>query len=1075
MTEVSVLDVLKEIEHTTKFKFLFNRSHIDVNRKVSINVNKKPVDTILKEIFKSTPVEFEVYARQIILKRSTPSVKSPVPDPATFNALPQLTISGTVTDANQVPLAGANILEKGTSNGVIADFDGNYEIKINDPDNAVLVFSFVGFSSQEVPVNNQTSVHVTLLEDLAQLDEVVVVGFGTQRKKDLTGAVVSANIEDFKQAPNTNVMQSMQGTVPGLNIGQVTSAGSTPSIEIRGTNTISGNSNVLIVLDGIQYNGSLSSINPNDIASVDVLKDASSTAVYGAQAANGVILITTKRGEKGRKPQISFSTSYATQTPTVDLRPLNRQEYIDHVRDLFWDQSYLNDGTLNPDYDITNGFAPVFFDGNGNLKDNNFDWWNAGTNEGFISKNELSVTGGGENFSYLISGGLTSQEGFIIGDKFKRKSLRVNLESQVTPWLKLGIQSFGSFINQDGAEPNIRNLMIQSPLLLPYDENGELVINPFNTLDVNPFTSSDVDDYERHDYFFANIYSEIDLPFIEGLTYRFNYGQNYRLDKHYQSSIYGAGLTGEAYKNNTEYYDYTFDNILTYNKNINEDHSLTATLLYGVIERQSSTTNARANGFSRLSLSYNSLELGENQFTVSDAWDEALEYQMARINYKLKNRYLLTATLRRDGFSGFAKKEKYGLFPSVALGWIISDEFKMPDGISLLKLRGGYGISGNQTGRYSSLSAITTSNAYIFGDDGTTLIGQEVGTLGNSDLKWEKTAGINIGLDFNFFNGRINGSMEYYNNKTKDLLFSVVLPRLSGFDRITSNVGELENSGFELLLTTQNVNSQHFKWSSTLTFSTNRNKVVSLLGVDNDGDGREDDLTASGLFIGQPLGAIYNYEIDGIYQLNDDIPSGYYPGTYRIVDQNPGDSDAYDINPTDDRVILGRREPAYRTGLLNKFEYKGLSLSVFLNTIQGGKNGYLGDNSHATSRGTNTLIWNRISAIDYWTPGNPDGEYPQSVSTPSITPNPYYDRSFVRLQDVSLSYRFPEKLLEKIKVADLNIFISGKNLHTWTKWKGWDPEANVTDNGNVTAYGLGMIVNGRPVMKGYTLGLNITF
>ncbi|WP_081736096.1 SusC/RagA family TonB-linked outer membrane protein [Saccharicrinis fermentans] len=1052
LSNVTLSDVFDHIESQTEYSLFYNKNTINDQAVVSVNVENERVANLLRSLLSDKNVEFKLLDDCIII------VDTENFDTASTARVQQqkMSVSGKVVDEQGEAVPGVTILIKGTNVGTITDINGNFNL--NAEKGSSLLFSFIGMESQEIIVDDSV-IHVRMLSSLVSLDEVVAVGYGFMKKSDLTGAVVSANMEDFKKSPNTNLGQSLQGSVPGLNIGQVTSAGATPSISIRGASTISGNSNVLIILDGVPYNSSLSSINPDDIESVDVLKDASSTAIYGAQAGNGVVLITTKKGGVKGKPKINLSTSYTTQRPTVGLRPMNREEYIEHVRDLYWDKAYLEDGSLDPQYDVTDDFQAVFLDENDNLLENDYDWWDKGTNPGFIKEYQLSVTGGGEYVSYLISGGLTDQSGYVINDDFKRKSIRVNLETQATSWLKLGIQSFGSFVNNDGAEPNLWRLMTQSPLLVPYDEEGKLIPYPFNTQDTNPFMGSEVDDYERHNYFFANIYGEIDIPYVKGLSYRFNYGNNYRIDKHNLASEYGASLTGEAYKNINEYYDYTFDNILTFNRNFNT-HNITATLLYGAVKRESSYTNAKSEEFSRLNLGYNSLELGTNQFVYSDAWDEAFNYQMARVNYKFKNKYLLTSTVRRDGFSGFAEDEKYAIFPSVALGWVLTEDFNTPQWVEYLKLRMGYGVSGNLTNRYNSLAKISTFDAYVLGDGASTLIGQEVSSLGNSNLRWERTKGINLGLDFTLYNNSVSGNVEYYNNKTNDLLFNVALPKMSGFDKISTNVGQLKNTGFECMINTRNFRKKDFKWTTTFTFSTNKNRVSKLIGADNDGDGKEDDLVASNLFIGESLGSIYNYEVDGIYQLDDEIPPGYYPGTYRIVDQDGGD---YEIT-TDDKVILGRSEPAYRASLMNKFEYKRFSLSIFLNTIQGGKDGYRGNNTRSISRGTNTLIWNYVSDIDYWSPGNPVGEYPRSLSTPTISPSVYYDRSFVRLQDVILSYNVPSKFLRKLNVMDLSIYVSGKNLATWTSWKGWDPET-----------GSGLATGGRPVMKGYSMGFNLTF
>ncbi len=968
-----------------------------------------------------------------------------------------IAVKGQVFGEEAESIIGASVVEKGTNNATVTDINGSFSINV--PPDAVLVISYLGFHPYEIPVNNKTDLRISLNENARLLDEVVVVGYGTMKKSDLTGAISSANLKDFERAPNTNIIQSLQGTVPGLNIGQVTGAGSTPSISIRGKNTISGSESVLIVLDGIIYNSSLSSINPDDIESIEILKDASSAAVYGAHAANGVLLITSKKGKKG-KPRISFSSTYTTQDPSKKYRPMNRAEYLDHVRDSYYEEAYLAPDyiTPNPDFDLTSKLPDaVMRDENGNISSNDYDWWGDGTQTGHIWDSRLSIAGGAEKVSYLISFGYTDQEGYLLNDSFERKNLRVNLDADPTDWWKIGVQSFGSFVNADGVQPTLGNLIEQSPLITPYDDEGNLKPYPFNNVVANPFLGTDVDDYERHNYFFANIYSEFKLPFVKGLTYRFNFGNNYRIDKDYRSSKYGAGLIGSAYKRDENYYDYTFDNIVNYDQKFGK-HGISATFLYGVVERKYNYTSARAEGFDRLNLSYNNLSLGKKQEVASSAWHEALNYQMLRANYNFTGKYLLTATLRRDGFSGFAKNNKFATFPSFSLGWILSEEsFFKAKWVDFLKIRGGYGVSGNQTSRYKSLSRVKSEPGYVFGDGGTPEIRQEVTSLASPNLKWEKTGGFNIGIDYSLIDQRLNGSLELYQTTTKNLLFDVAIPEITGFKTMSTNLGELSNKGIEFVITSTNIRTNDFEWSTTFNISSNTNKIKTLLGVDKDGDGKEDDLVASTLFIGKSLSAIYNYRVDGLYQLTDEIPKGFYPGNYKIVstDDNP------DIT-ANDRVVIGKGDPAYRFGILNKLKYKDFTFSFFINSIQGGSDGYLGSNSASLARSDNTLRTNYISEYDYWSPRNPNATYARSIGSPAIVPTIYQSRSFVRLQDVNLSYQFPKKIIKSLHIEDLSLFISGKNLLIWTDWKGWDPEANST-------------YAGRPVLKGYSFGLNLNF
>ncbi|SFD98273.1 TonB-linked outer membrane protein, SusC/RagA family [Chitinophaga sp. CF118] len=980
------------------------------------------------------------------------------------------TIRGRVTLDNNDPVIGASVMIKGSKKGTTTNNNGEFSIAA--PKGAVLVISSIGYSNAETTVGDATTINVKLTSSATDMGEVVVVGYGTQKKKDLTGAVASVNLEALTGAPNTNIAQFLQGTVPGLNVGMATTAGGTPPISIRGRVTLNGNQNVLIILDGIQYTGSLSSINPDDIASIDVLKDASSTAVYGAQAANGVILITSRRGQLNQKPRISFSTAYTTQYPTIgNLKPYDRDGYLSYLREAFYDKAYLgpNYTEPNPDFKIEDVADNSIRDAQGKLRPNNYNWFDEGTNPGAIVENYLSISGGGDNVTYLLSGGLVDQKGFIMNDKFKRKSIRANIETRPLSWWKVGLLSSAAFVNQDGAEPSFGSLQRMTPLIVPYDSTGKLIPFPMNTLEPNPFTTYYVDDYDRNNYYFANIYTDIDFPFLKGLNYRMNFGNNYRLSKHYFSSIYDAGQTGRAYKQSQNYYDYTFDNILTYTKKLGK-HDITATLLYGAIERQSEDIFSEATGFSRLTLSYNNLSQGANQFSRSDAWKEALAYQMVRVNYKFNDRYLLTATLRRDGFSGFAKNYKYATFPVLALGWILTEErfMKKIKGLDYLKIRAGYGVNGNQTSRYTSIARVTNSAAYVYGDGGTTAFGQQVSSLGNDDLKWERTKGMNVGTDFTLFNNKLTGSLDYYRNNTYDLLYSVAIPAVTGFGNIMTNLGQIRNTGFEAALTYNVVKTKNVNWSATFNFSTNKNQIISLTGVDANKDGKEDDLISSGLFIGKSISAIYDYKLDGINQLNDTRIPGFPVGSVKIVDQNKDN----DITQQTDRVFLGRQEPAYRMSLFQTFSYKALTLSIFLNSVQGGKDGYLGNNNPSFFREDNSIRVNNLQGIDFWSPRNPTGKYPRNISGShaKIEPNMYQDRSFVRLQDVSLSYNLATGLLKRFKAQTINLYVSGKNLYTWTNWEGWDPEANAADGTP-----LGLVIGGRPVLRGFTVGLNIIY
>lgn len=987
-------------------------------------------------------------------------------------------VKGTVFSATDgEPIIGASIIENGTTNGCVSDMDGAFSLQVKP--NATLTISFLGYQAQSVSVKGQSNLRIVLQEDAQMLDQLVVIGYGTAKKSDLTGAVMSANLKDFDKAPNTNLMQTLQGTVPGLNIGQVSTAGGAPSIQIRGKNTISGSTDVLIVLDGIIYTGDISSINPADIERVDVLKDASATAVYGAQAANGVLLITSKRGHQG-KAKITFSSSYSFQNPTKNLKTMNRAGMIQWMKDTQWNTAYTEESGYtqdNPDFNLA-ATAPDSYmrDENGNLIDMDYNWWDEFTRTGHIFENKLSISGGNESTSYLLSVGNTDQKNMLLNDDFKRNSIRANIDLQPRKWWKAGIQAFGSFVNKDGAETYLPFLVCYSPFAYPYDEKGEIVPYPMGgAMRDNPYMGSVADDKERQNTFFANLYSEFTLP-LKGLTYRFNFGNNYRTYEHNYANKYSNYPNGDAYKSSNTYYDYTFDNILNYH-NLFGKHDIGATFVYGASRRKYTATKAEAKDFARLNLGFNSLEQGKEQYVSSDAWKSSLLYQMFRVNYKYADKYLLTATVRRDGFSGFAANNKFATFPSVALGWVLSEEswFKV-SWIDNLKLRAGYGVSGNQTSRYSSLSRVNSSISYVFGNGATSgVLGQELASLGNSNLKWEKTAGFNAGIDFTLFHNRLMGTVEAYRTTTRDLLFNVSIPSTTGFTSILSNVGKIQNTGVELNLTSRNIVTEDFEWTSTFNISHNSNKIKSLTGKDSDGDGVEDDMTASSLFIGKSLSSIYDYKVDGIYQVGDDIPEGFFPGNYRVVDTN-GDGKI----TADDRTVIGKTDPAARMGLLNKFTYKDLTLSFFLYAVVGGKNGYLGQNTNQVRPDDNGKRYNHFTeeADLFWSPKNPGGIYDRAAQNGALgdKPHRYEKRDFLRLQDVTLSYNLPRTWMDKIGIEGINVYMNCKNLLTLTGWHGWDPEPDMTcEDGNGRDIITGSGYSNRPVMKSITFGLNVNF
>lgn len=976
-------------------------------------------------------------------------------------------ITGKVVDEFDQPIPGVTVLIQGSNTGAVTDLDGSYILQ-DVPEGAVLIFSFIGYVKQEIAVGSQLIINVKLLTDSQALDEVVVIGYGTLEKRDLTGAVASVDIKQQQELSNVNVLQSLQGRVAGLSIGATTSSGADPRIDIRGQNTLSsssGDNSPLIVLDGIIYRGSMVDINPASVESIEVLKDGSAAAVYGSQAANGVILITSKKGKQVGKPIISYSGQYSLQVAAKTLEPFNTAEDKAFLDDVYWTNSRVGPDylTFNPDFDVTPFLKTLqISEGYANNVDN--DWWGMLTGNGSINKQDISIRGRSENSGYFVSAGILDQKGFVKNDDFKRLSLNVNMDTKITDWLTFGMETFLTSSDYSAVSPSVSNIFHFQPFAPIYDDNGEYVLEPTGA-GLNPFLQYQIDDEEKRLNLFGNFHFDVKLPFLEGFNYRVNYGNNYELNTHNQFNQWGANYTGSGYKNSNNRYSYILDNIFSYNKTFNEIHKLNVTFLYGIEKIQVSNTNTSAQGFVNPSLGYNRLEAGDPTLNLinTGAQQETSLYTMGRAIYTLKNRYMVTATVRRDGFSGFGTNSKFGLFPSVALGWVLSDEgFLKSSGIEYLKLRASYGQTGRRAlSRYQTLAVMGSTQSIVFGDGGSSTIGQWISSMANNDLKWETTTGLNLGFDFELLKSRLYGNMEYYQNNTDNILYNIQIPEITGFSNIGTNIGSVKNHGLELVLNGRIIEKQDISLETGFNFSRNRNEIVSILGADNNGDGKEDDIITNQLFIGQPQNVVFDYEVVGMWQLADEVPTGFLPGTYKLDDTN-GDGT---ITP-DDRKILGYRDPSYRFGISNTFRYKNFSFYVFINSIQGGKDYYYADGSPYQDGNLfkkDQLSYSNAMAFDYWMPDNPNAKYRRLDTPSSFAGRPYDQRSFVRLQDVSLSYSFGSEVLQRLKLSNLKINLSGKNLVTWTKWEGWDPETGVG------------LVAGVPLMRSYTIGLNVEF
>lgn len=1058
---ITVKEAMEELKKASGYSFVFSSKDVNTGKKISLSAEKASIEEVVNQILQGQDnLTYEIRDKKIIVRKA---VQNTAPAKAGK-------VKGTIVDATGMPVIGAAVKEKGTSNGVVSDIDGNFALEVGD--NATLEISYIGYKTLEIKAS-QKPMNITMVEDAEMLDEVVVVGYGTAKKSDLTGAVVRADLSALQESPNISLGQALRGTIPGLNIGAVTSAGQDPSMSIRGRTSISGSTSPLIVLDGIIFRGNMVEINMNDVESIDVLKDASATAIYGSQASNGVILITSKSGKNMTKPTIEYSGSYTFQSAANnDMRPEGREGFLRRIADTFLSESRIGDDMLqmNPNWDVTK----YLMDGNaldGYNNGTDTDWWDLLTNDHpYIQNHNISVRGKNELSSYFFSVGYTDQQNLIKNDTYKRYSIRLNLDTKITNWLKVGMQSFFTLSDYSGISPDISTCMGLPPLCRPYDENGELIKQPYKT-GSNPLQMLDRDNLEKRYNLFANFHVDIDFPFLKGLNYRMNFSPNLIDYRNFNFNEWGSNFTGSANKQNSNTYSYTFDNILTY-KNKFGKHDVNATLVFGVEERQYETTNASASHFANFALGYNSLQMGQAdlQQASSGAWKEASLYSMLRLSYIYNDKYIFTGTVRRDGFSGFGANHKYGIFPSGAIAWRISEEdfFKEKvDWMENLKLRLSYGQNGNRTvGRYQTLAKMGSGNSYLFGDGGNAEIGQWISALPNADLRWETTSSFNIGVDFSALKGRLYGTLEYYLSRTHNMLYNISVPQINGIGSIATNIGKMDNKGFEMTITGVPVQTKDFSWDLTFNFSRNRNKVKSILGLDNDGDGREDDLIANKIFIGKPYGVCYDYNIIGMWQISDKlagkIPAGFEYGTYKVEDINQDGN----YTAADDRKILGYTDPAYRFSILNSFRYKNWELKFMINSIQGGKDYYYGRPA-ASLPNPDNIYQNNLFKFDYWTPENPNARYRQIGKYPTMLGysfSPYIQRNFVRLQNVTLSYNVPISFLKKFNVNRLKLYVTGDNLLTFTDWDGWDPEV-----------GTGLTQGDRPVMKSYSVGVNVEF
>ncbi|MDB5109419.1 MAG: TonB-dependent receptor [Mucilaginibacter sp.] len=974
-----------------------------------------------------------------------------------------INIKGKVTDDKGETLPGVGIHIEGTNQGATTNSKGEYQLSV--PEGGTLVFTYVGFTTQKIVVGNKTTIDVIMQPDQVgkQLNAVVVVGYGTQKRSDITGSVTSVPKERLSDLPVTNVMQAIEGTTAGLNVAENSSApGSTPNVLVRGVNSINASTSPLIVVDGVPFSnmgGSMNDINPNDIASIEILKDASAVAIYGTRGSSGVILITTKRGKTG-KPTIRYSAFGGFEFQHQTLTPLNGPQYVQKYLD------YSTQMNLIPNNPPVPNLSEIANYKTGKTT----NWLNEISQRGMIQDHNVSISGGTENVKYFVSGEYQDEKGVLKGYQHHRFAIRSNLDANVTNWLTVGTSLFFAKNNTDGGTANYSLAMQMSPYGVEYDPKGAYTIYPMfpETLYTNPLLGLNMNVVNRYSDLNETFYGEIKPLFIKGLKYRVNvnFTNLPTVNDTYSGINTGNTVGGTAVINNTSSDSWLVENLLTYDKNWGKHH-LDVTTLYSAQEKKYTSSGVTGSTFVNDNLSFNNINAAGVINGSSFYSREALISQMGRINYSYASKYLFTATARRDGYSAFGSAtSKYGLFPSVALGWNISNEnfLKNVKQIDNLKLRASYGTSGNQAvGAYQTITTQGITK-YIYNGTPTTGLltsGLNVnGVLGNVNLNWESTTGTNLALDYSFFKGAISGSIEVYKTTTKDLLLKRQLPAIGGYPTLYDNLGSVANKGIEFTLNTVNIKKDNFSWSSNFNFSANRNKIISLYGNNQDDIGNK-------WFIGKPLFAIYDYKLAGVWQVGEDaskVDPGAKPGDLKFVDVN------HDGKITAaDKVYQGSSLPKWTGGVINNFGYKNFHLSVFVQTSQGA----MINNPTLDLQNYGGRVNIPVQLDNYWTVQNRSNTRPSlSYINPRLYAYPV-TQNFTRIKDITFSYTLPQKIADKLSMASLTAYISGRNIYTFTNWVGLDPELSVNANQSGPAnanlsYGL------YPLVASYVIGLNVS-
>ena len=1045
---VNVMTVLEKIESLSEFKFLGNENVIDNFRLVSIQAKKKRINKILDELFENTGIGYKIIDRQIVLVKNKEidiTLKEIIPKLVSEEIDQQNEITGTIADFAGNPLLGASVVEKGTQNGTQSDFDGNFSMEVADA-NAVLIISYVGFITQEVQVAGRTNIPIVLQEDTAGLDEVVVVAYGTQKKSDLTGAISSISDKDVRGQPVANINEAILGKIPGVEITATSGEpGSALQIRIRGMGTF-GDTGPLYVVDGLPVSVTdVNAIDPNTIASLDILKDASASAIYGSRAANGVVLITTKSGKSG-KAQMNFQSYYGIQTFKNFIPMLNSQQYAE----------------LNNDASQNAGATPEAAFSNPAGIPVDTDWQEAAYRSAPIQNYTLTVSGGSDDAKYSVSGGYFKQEGIMVSNYFKRFSTRVKTQFKIGDKFTIGetlILSRSLGLNRgQGNNLDFAYLLGASPTMPIYREanlGGYAGPNAAETGRNNRENIVGRRDLRRSytsgNKILGSMFAEYKI--LPNLKYRLNLGINAGMNaaKRYIPKFEMENRTNliqQLMEQKAESYEYLVENILTYDK-VFDDFSLS--LLGGYTEQSFFSSFILGNIREFPSNDLQVINAGTGSFTLEGTEEEwTLRSYLARANVTLLNKYLFTATFRRDGSSRFGAQNKYGNFPSVALGWNVSRENFMSEitDIDYLKIRGSWGRLGNQEvgGNYVNQTTIATNVRYILGTDQGLAPGAAVTSLGNPALKWETTTQTNIGVDMNLFSS-ITFSADFWVKDTEGVLLRTPISVASGIARSGGpyeNSAGIKNSGFEFLLGyRKSINAFNFEVTGNL--STVKNEITTL------GEGSTiinlvRNVYGFGTFtrtsVGESMSSLYGYVADGIFQNSGEVSAhatqpGAAPGDVRFKDLN-GDGAITD----DDRTVIGNPFPDFSYGVYANASYKDFDMSF---SFQGVKGQELYNSQRAFLESMDGQHGQMATTLSRWTGEGTSNSMPRAVrGDPNQNARPstrfVEDASFLKLKNIQIGYTLPKNLAESIKVASARFYISAQNVFTLTDYSGYDPD-----------------------------------